>query len=126
MIEINNLTNFAVDKKSFSQVAKKVLSGENRRTENLSFTSATMKLKYLKNISGGGSLSFSSRGPEPATQNQIQDQEKINCFLSCQNYLDLKIDYEILETENQKLRDYLYLSNFHVGEDLTSLFKEYK
>ena len=36
MIEINNLTKFAVDKKSFSQVAKKVLSGENRETETLS------------------------------------------------------------------------------------------
>ena len=36
MIEINNLTNFSVDKKSFSQVAKKVLSGENRRIENIS------------------------------------------------------------------------------------------
>jgi probable rRNA maturation factor len=36
MIEINNLTNFAVDEKSFSQVAKKVLSGENRGTENIS------------------------------------------------------------------------------------------
>ena len=36
MIEINNLTNFKVDKKSFSQVAKKVLSGENRGTETLS------------------------------------------------------------------------------------------
>jgi len=35
-IEINNLTNFIVDKKSFSQVAKKVLSGENRETETLS------------------------------------------------------------------------------------------
>ena len=36
MIEINNLTNFTVDKKSFSQVAKKVLSGENRETESIS------------------------------------------------------------------------------------------
>jgi probable rRNA maturation factor len=36
MIEINNLTKFAVDKKSFSQVAKKVLKGENRGTETLS------------------------------------------------------------------------------------------
>ena len=36
MIEINNSTNFRIDKKSFSQVAKKVLSGENRRTETLS------------------------------------------------------------------------------------------
>ena len=36
MIEINNLTKFAVDKKSFAQVAKKVLSGENKKTETLS------------------------------------------------------------------------------------------
>ena len=36
MIEINNLTNFAVDKQSFLQVAKKVLLGENRGTQTLS------------------------------------------------------------------------------------------
>ena len=36
MIEINNLTNFTVDKKVFSTVAKKVLLGENRRTETIS------------------------------------------------------------------------------------------
>jgi probable rRNA maturation factor len=36
MLEINNLTNFAVNKRSFTQVAKKVLSGENKRTENVS------------------------------------------------------------------------------------------
>ena len=36
MIEINNLSKIAVDKKFFSTVAKKVLSGENRRTETLS------------------------------------------------------------------------------------------
>ena len=36
MIEINNLTNFAVDKKFFIGVAKKVLKGENREKENIS------------------------------------------------------------------------------------------
>lgn len=36
VIEINNLTNFRVDKKFFTGVAKKVLSGENRARENLS------------------------------------------------------------------------------------------
>lgn len=35
-IEINNLTNYAVDKKVFSTVAKIVLKGENRETETLS------------------------------------------------------------------------------------------
>ena len=36
MIEINNLTNFALQKKFFTGVAKKVLKGENRGMENLS------------------------------------------------------------------------------------------
>jgi rRNA maturation RNase YbeY len=36
MIEINNLTRSAVDKKFFLAVAKKVLAGENRGTERLS------------------------------------------------------------------------------------------
>ena len=36
MIEINNLTNFAVDKKFFLGVAKKVLKSENREKENIS------------------------------------------------------------------------------------------
>ena len=36
MIEINNLTNFAVDKKFFLGVAKKVLKGENKEIEDLS------------------------------------------------------------------------------------------
>ena len=48
MIEINNLTNFAVDKKSFSQVAKKVLSGENRGTETISL--AFVNKGEIKNL----------------------------------------------------------------------------
>jgi len=36
MIEINNLTNFSVNKKFFIGVAKKVLKGENRLKENVS------------------------------------------------------------------------------------------
>ena len=36
MIEINNLTNFAVDKSFFIGLAKKVLKGENKERENLS------------------------------------------------------------------------------------------
>jgi len=35
-MEINNLTKFKIDEKSFTQVAKKVLKGENRETETLS------------------------------------------------------------------------------------------
>ena len=36
MVEINNLTNFIVDKKFFVGVAKKVLKSENREKENVS------------------------------------------------------------------------------------------
>lgn len=36
MIEINNLTSFTADKKLFTAIAKKVLSGENKQTETLS------------------------------------------------------------------------------------------
>ena len=36
MIEINNLTSFAVDKKLFTAIAKKVLIGENKGKETLS------------------------------------------------------------------------------------------
>lgn len=41
MLEINNLTKFRVERKSFTQVAKKVLSGENRETENISLAFVT-------------------------------------------------------------------------------------
>lgn len=36
MIEINNLTSFAVDKKLFTAIAKKVLISENKETKTLS------------------------------------------------------------------------------------------
>ena len=36
MIEINNTTNFAINEKNFSTVAKKVLKGENRELETIS------------------------------------------------------------------------------------------
>lgn len=42
-IEIKNLTKFRLDRKSFSQVAKKVLSGENRGTETLSLVLVSKK-----------------------------------------------------------------------------------
>ena len=63
-IEINNLTNFVVDKKFFIGVAKKVLKGENRERENLSiaFVSASeihkLNKKYRKKDSPTDVLSF--------------------------------------------------------------------
>ena len=63
-IEINNLTDFTVDKKFFSEVAKKVLKGENKEMENLSIafvsTREMRKLnkKYRKKDKPTDVLSF--------------------------------------------------------------------
>ena len=54
MIEINNLTKFRIDRKSFTQVAKKVLSGENREKEivSLAFVSKAEMQKLNKKHRG--------------------------------------------------------------------------
>lgn len=54
MIEINNLTNFIINKKFFLGVAKKVLKGENKETENLSiaFVSPAQIQKINKKYRG--------------------------------------------------------------------------
>ena len=64
MIEINNLTNFAVDKKFLTGVAKIVLKGENRERENISiaFVSSDeikkLNQKYRKKNKSTDVLSF--------------------------------------------------------------------
>ena len=64
MIEINNLTNFTVDKKFLTGVAKKVLKGENRERENISiaFVSSDeikkLNQKYRKKNKPTDVLSF--------------------------------------------------------------------
>lgn len=64
MIEINNLANFRVDKKFFTGVAKKVLSGENKRKENLSVAFVSpdeiqkLNAKYRKKNKPTDVLSF--------------------------------------------------------------------
>lgn len=64
MIEINNLTNFSVNKKFFTGVAKKVLKGENRERENISIAFVkpeeiqTLNKKYRKKDKPTDVLSF--------------------------------------------------------------------
>ena len=47
MLEINNLTKFRIDKKSFSHIAKIVLSGENRLTETISFFPLIISIPFI-------------------------------------------------------------------------------
>jgi len=47
MIEINNLTKSKINQKSFSQVAKKVLKGENRGTRTRNLGGETLSLAFV-------------------------------------------------------------------------------
>lgn len=64
MIELNNLTFFAVDKKFFTGVAKKVLKGENKEKKNLSVAFISreeikkLNKKYRKKNKATDVLSF--------------------------------------------------------------------
>lgn len=64
MVEINNLTNFVVDKAFFMGVAKKVLKGENKGTENVSIAFVSpveihkLNKKYRKKDKPTDVLSF--------------------------------------------------------------------
>src|SRR5260221_14466727 len=64
MIEINNLTNFVVDKKFFVGVAKKVLKSEHKERENISIAFVTpqeiqkLNKKYRKKDKPTDVLSF--------------------------------------------------------------------
>jgi len=88
MIEINNLTNFKVDKKSFSQVAKKVLLGENRRTENISlaFVDAEeikkLNKKFRKKNKPTDVLSFSAEGG-PASGWNLDNKNYLGEIVIC-------------------------------------------
>ncbi|OGZ84051.1 MAG: rRNA maturation RNase YbeY [Candidatus Staskawiczbacteria bacterium RIFOXYD1_FULL_39_28] len=70
MIEINNITKFIVDKKSFAQVAKKVLLGENRETETLSLVFVSreeikkLNKKFRKKNRATDVLSFNLNEPK--------------------------------------------------------------
>jgi len=85
MIEINNLTNFVVDKKIFSTVAKKVLLGENRETKTLSLAFVDkeeikkLNKKYRRKNKPTDVLSFLLDEPFGSTQGKKYLGEIIIC-----------------------------------------------
>ena len=95
MIEINNLTNFTVDKKSFSQVAKKVLMGENKRTparrqagKNISLAFVgkeeikKLNKKFRKKNKPTDVLSFSAQGG-PAGGWNLEEKNYLGEIVIC-------------------------------------------
>lgn len=128
MIEINNLTNFAVDKKFFLGVAKKVLKGENKEKENISiaFVSSAeirkLNKKYRKKdkptdvLSFGRVLGFKSNlaeviiCPEVVKKNGDElEKMLIHGILHILGYDHEESEKEALKME--KKQDY-YLSKF--------------
>lgn len=96
MIEINNLTNFSVNKKFFTGVAKKVLKGENRERENLSIAFVVageikkLNQKYRNKNKPTDVLSF-----EKASDLKEEYSEVIICpQLVKENSLDSKLTFK--------------------------------
>ena len=79
-IEINNLTKYRIDRKSFSQLAKKVLKGENRVRETISLVFVSKKeikklnKKFRKKNRPTDVLSFTLN--DPLTHKATEGQRK--------------------------------------------------
>jgi len=91
MIEINNLAKFKIDNKSFSQVAKKVLSGENREMETLS-------------------LAFVSKAEIKKLNKKFRNKNKptdvLSFLLRDKNYLgEIVICPEVVKEKNEKIME---------------------
>ncbi len=89
MLEINNLTNFSVDKKFFSTVAKKVLLGENRETETISLAfvgkEEIQKLNktFRKKNKPTDVLSFELKDPPSHKASEGQDENYLGEIVIC-------------------------------------------
>ena len=133
MIEINNLSGYSVDKKIFSTVAKKVLSGENRGTETVSLAFVgkeeikKLNKKFRKKNKATDVLSFDLNGkdflgeivicPEIVKENAKKygvsiKQEMLKVFVHGILHL-CGYDHEKSEAEAEKMekRQEKYLSN---------------
>lgn len=96
MIEINNLTKFKIDQKSFSQVAKKVLKGENKEIETLSLVFVN-KQEIKK-------LNKKFRGKDKATDVLSFDLKNLE-ILEKNNYLgEVVICPEIVKENSEKYK----------------------
>ena len=108
MIEINNLTNYCIDRKSFSQLAKKVLSGENRVTDSLSLAFVNkaeikkLNKKFRKKDKPTDVLSFelSARGTE--------DKNYLGEIVICPDVVKEKKEADMME---EKENHYLKIKN---------------
>ena len=134
MVEINNLTNFVVDKKFFIGVAKKVLKGENKGTENLSIAFVRpeeihkLNKKYRKKDKPTDVLSFEKVSNfkdefaeiiicpqvvrENAKESRLSLKKELSKMLIHGILHTLGYDHEISEAEEERMfrRQEYYLS----------------
>ena len=118
MIEINNLTNFSVDKKFFIAVAKKVLKGENREGENISvaFVSPAeikkLNKKYRKKNKSTNVLAF---GENSLPTRDLPKGDKFQIPNSKLNSLgEIIICPEVVKKNGEKLEKMLVHGVLHV------------
>ena len=134
MIEINNLTNFVVDKRFFVGIAKKVLKGENKEIESLSIAFVDTKeiqkankkfrkkdkptdvLSFERNLDVEDDLNEVVICPEIVKENtkasNLNFKEELSRVLIHGILHTLGYDHEISKKEEERMfkRDDYYLS----------------
>jgi len=92
-----------------------------QRISSLDFKEAYERIIQLLNSSGViiSPLLAEGRAHDPQNKSQETNIDPSYCFAKCQNYLDLGEDYQILQEENQNLRESLNLPEFQPSNEHT-------
>lgn len=121
MIEINNLTVFSVDKTFFTGLAKKVLKGENRETENVSIAFVNSKeiqrlnKKYRKKNKPTDVLSF---------ERVLQFNNEVSEVIICPEIVKKQSQGNKLKIELSKVLIHGILHNLGYDHEISKLEEE--
>src|SRR3989344_941189 len=100
MIEINNLTNFVVDKRFFVGIAKKVLKGENKEIESLS-------------------IAFVDTKEIQKANKKFRKKDKPTDVLSFERNLDVEDDFNEVVICPEIVKENTKASNLNFKEELS-------